>query len=101
MSGTNNDGTDQHAVVTGGGGHSRETDTEGSVDERILARQLGRRPRPFAEVCPRCRYDYPQVSLTEPLHRRGDPWEVLPTVYWLTCPRRQRASRRLDADGHV
>lgn len=71
------------------------------TDWRIVTRQLGRSPRAFSEVCRRCRYDYPQVILTEPLHRRGDRWEVFPTVYWLTCPLLHRAISRLEAEGQI
>lgn len=72
-----------------------------STDWRIVTRQLGRSPRAFSHVCRRCRYDYPQVILTEPLHRRGERWEVFPTVYWLTCPLLHRAISRLEAEGQI
>ncbi len=92
----------------GGRGPDRETDpVRGAADQpteldwRIVTRQLGRRPRPFTRVCRRCRYDYPQVILTEPLHRHGERWEVFPTVFWLTCPLLHRAISRLEAEGHI
>lgn len=72
-----------------------------AVDHDVVARQLGRTPRPFSEVCRRCRYDYPQVILTEPLHRHRDRWQVFPTVYWLTCPMLARAISRLEAEGQI
>lgn len=72
-----------------------------SLDERIVARQLGRRPKPFSDVCRRCRYDYPQVILNEPVVERGTGFEVFPTVYWLTCPLLIRAISRLEAEGQI
>lgn len=72
-----------------------------AVDQRVVARQLGREPRPFSQVCRRCRYGYPQVILTEPLHRHRGRWQVFPTVYWLTCPLLARAISRLEAEGHI
>lgn len=71
------------------------------LDERIVARQLGRKPRPFIEVCRRCRYDYPQVILTEPVREREDGWDVFPTVHWLTCPLLSRAISRLEAEAQI
>lgn len=71
------------------------------LDKRVVTRQLGRKPRPFAEVCRRCRYDYPQVITTEPVHRRHGEWEVFPTVHWLTCPLIHRAISRLEVEGQI
>lgn len=79
-------------------------------DERVVARQLGRRPRSFSEVCRRCRYDYPQVVLTLPVRelppKAGDDdgasrWDVFPTVYWLTCPLLAKAISTLEAGGEI
>lgn len=70
-------------------------------DERVIARQLGRRPRPGTEVCRRCRYNYPQVTATPPVSRRDGGWDMFPTVYWLTCPLLVRAIGRLEAAGWI
>ncbi len=75
--------------------------TPTSVDKEIVAKQIGRKPRPFTEVSRRCRYDYPQVILTEPLQRRGEHWEVFPTVFWLTCPLLHRAISSMEAEGDI
>lgn len=72
-----------------------------SLDEQIVARQLGRRPKPFLDVCRRCRYEYPQVIANKPVHSRPAGFEVFPTVYWLTCPLLARAISRLEAEGQI
>lgn len=92
-----------------------------SPDERIVARQIGRNPKPFVDVCRRCRYDYPQVILNSPAVKRspgktggsrgergqaydaeaGTHWEVFPTIHWLTCPLLHRAISRLEAEGQI
>lgn len=70
-------------------------------DVRVVATQIRRKPRPFLEVTRRCRYDFPQIILTAPLQRRGDRWDVFPTVFWLTCPLLHRAISRLEAEGAI
>lgn len=72
-----------------------------SHDERVVARQLRRRPKPFLDVCRRCRYDYPQVIANNPVHSHPSGFEVFPTVYWLTCPLLARAISRLEAEGQI
>ena len=72
-----------------------------SLDERIITRQLGRRPRPVTGVRRRGRYGYPQVAATAPVSRRGERWDIFPTVYWLTCPLLARAISRLEAQGWI
>lgn len=72
-----------------------------NMDERVVARQLGRTPRAFADVCRRCRYDFPQVILTEPVHPRNGEWEVFPTMHWLTCPLLNQAISRLEVAGLI
>ncbi|HLT57783.1 MAG: DUF501 domain-containing protein [Limnochordales bacterium] len=72
-----------------------------SLDERVIARQLGRRPRPVTGICRRCRYGYPQVAATAPASRRNGRWDLFPTVYWLTCPLLARAISRLEAEGWI
>lgn len=80
-------------------GDGRRTPTERDV--RIVAKQIGRKPRPFVEVSRRCRYDFPQVILTAPLQRRNDRWDVFPTVFWLTCPLIHRAISKMEAEGAI
>lgn len=87
------------AEVAAGAAADRRRPTE--RDQRIVAKQIGRQPRPFLEVTRRCRYDFPQVILTAPLQRRNGRWDVFPTVFWLTCPLLHRAIGRLEAAGAV
>lgn len=84
-----------------GGDGAARADEPTEKDRDTVTRQLGRRPRPFSRVSRRCRYGYPQVILTEPLHRRGHRWEVFPTVFWLTCPLLHRAISTLEAEGRI
>ncbi|OUM99452.1 MAG: hypothetical protein BAA04_08775, partial [Firmicutes bacterium ZCTH02-B6] len=70
-------------------------------DMRIIARQLGRRPRPGTDVCRRCRYGFPQVVISPPVVRDGCRWDIFPTVYWLTCPHLIAAIGRLEAQGWI
>src|SRR5690606_42094693 len=70
-------------------------------DVRVVATQIRRKPRPFLEVTRRCRYDFQQIILTAPLQRRGDRWDVFPTVFWLTCPLLHRDISRLEAEGGI
>ena len=67
------------------------------ADERIIAEQLGRRPRGLLGVEHRCSYGYPQVILVHPLSG-GAPF---PTTFWLTCPFLVKKISRLEAAGWV
>jgi len=70
---------------------------ENLADARVVAQQLGRKPRGAFTVCVRCTYGYPQVIRVHPVVA-GKPF---PTLYWLTCPFLSREIGRLEADGHV
>lgn len=67
------------------------------VDKRIIASQLGRRPRGAVAIAKRCTYGFPQVVTVHPL-LDGKPF---PTLYWLTCPFLFRAIASLEADGMI
>lgn len=59
-----------------------------SRDLEVVRRQIGREPRGMIAVSKRCRFGYPQVVVTKPLHYSDSssiPW-LFPTTYWLSCP---------------
>ena len=67
-------------------------------DERVVARQLGRAPRPFRRVAARCPFGLPAVTEQDPYDRDGDPF---PTTYYLTCRYLGAALARIAAAGGV
>jgi hypothetical protein len=66
-------------------------------DRRIIARQIGRRPRGLLGVPVRCSHGYPQVVEVRPVVD-GRPF---PTLYWLTCPFLNREVARWEAAGWI
>ena len=66
-------------------------------DERVIAKQIGRRPRGLLGIERRCPYGYPQVARVYPLVE-GKPF---PTLFWLTCPFLTRQIDRLEAEGWI
>ena len=64
-----------------------------SGDREAVARQLGRRPRPF-RVAARCPFGAPSVIENE---RAQD----MPTSFWITCPSLDKAISRLESAGGV
>ncbi len=62
-------------------------------DLDAVARQLGRRPRPF-RVAARCPFGLPSVIENE--HTRE-----MPTSFWVTCPSLVAAISRLESSGGV
>ncbi|HEY8486090.1 MAG TPA: DUF501 domain-containing protein [Limnochordales bacterium] len=71
------------------------------VDEVVLRRQMGHRPRLALAVLRRCRWGYPQVLLFAPLlvgQRRISPNS---TLCWLSCPLLVGAVDRLEADREI
>jgi hypothetical protein len=66
-------------------------DSYGDLD--AVARQLGRRPRPF-RVAARCPFGLPSVIENE--HTRE-----MPTSFWVTCPSLVAAISRLESGGGV
>jgi hypothetical protein len=76
---------------------SRKTPTPDSPlptpDHRAVGRQLGREPRPF-RVAARCPFGLPSVIENE---RTRD----MPTRFWITCPRLDKAIARLESAGGV
>jgi len=59
----------------------------------IVARQLGREPRPF-RVAARCPYGAPSVI-------ENETGREMPTRFWLTCPSLVRAVSRVESAGGV
>ncbi len=68
------------------------------MDEEIVARQLGRRPRAFRGVAVRCPFGKPAVAEQEPFDADARPF---PTQYYVTCPFLVAAISRLEAAGGV
>ena len=68
------------------------------MDEEIVARQLGRRPRAFRRVAVRCPFGKPAVTEQEPFDADGRPF---PTQYYVSCPFLVAAISRLEAAGGV
>lgn len=67
---------------------------EPSPDDRsVVARQLGRTPRPFA-VAARCPYGLPSVI-------ENSPERDMPTRFWVTCPALVAAISRVESTGGV
>ena len=64
-----------------------------SKDYEAVARQLGRKPRPF-RVAARCPFGLPSVIENE--HTRE-----MPTSFWVTCPSLVAAISRLESGGGV
>jgi uncharacterized protein len=67
------------------------------IERRVLASQMGRKPRGRFEVAARCPYGYPQVIRVHP-RMDGEPF---PTLYWLTCPFLVKEVSRLEAEGWI
>jgi hypothetical protein len=66
---------------------------DSSKDFDAVARQLGRRPRPF-RVAARCPFGLPSVIENE--HTRE-----MPTSFWVTCPSLVAAISRVESTGGV
>ena len=62
-------------------------------DHRVVARQLGREPRPF-RVAARCPFGLPSVIENERARN-------MPTRFWVTCSSLDKAIARLESAGGV
>ena len=62
-------------------------------DYDVVARQLGRRPRPF-RVAARCPFGVPSVIENERTRE-------MPTSFWVTCPSLVAAISRVESTGGV
>lgn len=71
-------------------------------DRQIIRGQLGRAPKGLIGIAQRCRYGYPVVLKTKPLifRDKGD-FEVFPTLYWLSGPRRKEKVARIESGGYI
>jgi len=71
-------------------------------DSRIIREQLGREPKGVLGIAERCRYGYPTVLVTKPLIIHSEEnYEVFPTLYWLSCPRRNKKLAEIEATGYI
>jgi hypothetical protein len=66
---------------------------ETSQDQAIIARQLGRSPKPF-RVAARCPFGLPSVIENERTRE-------MPTSFWATCPSLVAAISRVESTGGV
>ncbi|MFP4630702.1 MAG: DUF501 domain-containing protein [Candidatus Acetothermia bacterium] len=71
-------------------------------DKRVIRGQLNRQPKGLIEVPVRCRFGFPVVLKTKPLigGEKGD-FEVFPTLYWLSCPRRSEKVSQIESGGYI
>lgn len=69
---------------------------------KVIRGQLGREPRCLLKISAKCRYDYPVVLKTGPLivHDNNE-FEVFPTLYWLSCPRRKEKVAGIESSGYI
>ncbi len=75
-----------------------------NADERIVRRQIGRRPRGMLRVESRCAFGYPvSISVAPLVPPRGGrgPREPFPTLFWLTCPALVEEVSRLESAGVI
>lgn len=70
-------------------------------DRRIVKRQLGKDPRGLLDIPVRCRFGYPVVLTTKPVIRTEEGFEIFPTLFWLSCPKRVEEVARIESDGYV
>lgn len=71
-------------------------------DRQIIRGQLGREPRGLIGIPERCRYGYPVVLKTRPLIIGSEEdFEVFPTLYWLSGPRRKEKVARIESRGYI
>lgn len=67
-------------------------------DLRIVAEQLGRRPRAVRAIAARCPSGHPSVVQTNPRLPDGTPF---PTLYYLTCPTLSSLVGQLESTGRM
>ena len=72
--------------------------TVAESDIKVIAAQLGRRPRGVRAIACRCPCGLPCVIETAPRLDDGAPF---PTLYYLTCPRAASAIGTLEASGEM
>ncbi|HUK69188.1 MAG TPA: DUF501 domain-containing protein [Streptosporangiaceae bacterium] len=72
--------------------------TVADCDIKVIAAQLGRKPRGVRSVACRCPCGLPCVIETAPRLDDGAPF---PTLYYLTCPRAAAVIGTLEASGEM
>ena len=70
-------------------------------DKRIIKLQLDKRPRGLVDIPVRCSHGYPVVLTNKPFIRDGKEFDIFPTLYWLSCPKRVKDVSRIESDGYV
>ena len=73
-------------------------DLSASELERLVAKQLGRRPGIGFEVIVACKYGWPVVLKNLPVDDCGNP---NPNLYYLSCPWLRRRLARLEDSGMI
>lgn len=69
---------------------------------KVIRGQLRREPRCLLKVSVKCRYGYPVVLKTAPLIiHDNDEFEVFPSLYWLSCPRRKEKVAEVESRGYI
>jgi len=77
-------------------------DNTSEEDRDIIRKQLRKEPKGLLGVSARCRYGYPVVLMTRPLIiGENEQFEVFPTLYWLSCPRRVERVSRIESQGYI
>ena len=72
------------------------------IDLEIIRNQLGREPKGVIDIPVRCDFGYPVVLTTKPiLIEDENNFEIFPTLYWLSCPRRVEEISRFESDGYI
>ncbi|MBS3813271.1 DUF501 domain-containing protein [Candidatus Bipolaricaulota bacterium] len=71
-------------------------------DRSVVAKQLDRDPIGLVGIGYRCKFGFPAVLVTKPLIIRPDgDFEVFPTLFWLTCPKRATEIAHLESGGFI
>lgn len=69
---------------------------------RVIRKQLGKEPKGLVGVPARCSYGYPVVLMNKPLIiGKDDQFEIFPTLYWLSCPRRVEKVAGIESEGYI
>ncbi len=72
------------------------------VDHEVVSRQIDRDPIGLIGIGDRCKFGHPTVLVTKPLIIRAEgDFEVFPTLFWLSCPKRVTEIAELESRGFV
>ena len=70
-------------------------------EQKLIAAQMGRKPRGVVAVAARCPAGHPAVVTCHPLRHCGERVIPFPTLYWLTCPALCTEVSHLERDGVI